>query len=128
MNKLSFEVGRRYSAHAIADVVGGSYMPYLPTSSGRIVAGRFTLEKNPDAPDEVLVQDKPRIMAAARLLYQSGETIPVFLKERNADSGFVYRGRYRCTFLLTDPVEIAKRQRSVPRPLGAYFKLERVGD
>ena len=103
-------------------------MPYLPTSGGRIVAGRFILEMNPDAPGEVLVQDTPPIMKAARLLHESGEVIPVFIKNRKGDSGFRYQGRYRAVALSTDPDELEKRQRLVTRPLGAYFKLERVGD
>lgn len=76
-----FVVGEEYPLAVIQEAFGGDNMSYLPATGGRIVCGRFTTVMNPNAPERVLVGDRPRVKRKAELLAQQGGTLPVFMKQ-----------------------------------------------
>lgn len=100
MTKSEFVVGEEYPLALIQDAFGGDNMSYLPQAGGRIVCGRFTTDMNPNAPDRVLVGDRPRVKRKAELLAQQGGTLPVFMKQ--GPDRWRYHGLMRFVDYVTD--------------------------
>jgi len=75
-----FVVGQEYTMKVVQAVLGGDTMSYLPQVGGRIVFGRFTTDMNPEAPEKVLVGDRPQVKRKAELLARQGGVLPVFMK------------------------------------------------
>lgn len=124
-----FEIGKWYSSRDIHNEVGGELQTYLPEKDGQIVAGRFGLQMNPNAPGEVFVGNLPRVRDKAVMLSRQATPIPVFIKDKKSDRGFKYVGRYRAVHLLNDDSSIASAERRSDREdLAFVLRLERVGD
>lgn len=125
----AFKVGKLYSVQDVHDAVGGECQTYLPQRNHRIVAGRFSRQMNPLAPEFIYPEDKPQVRRKARMLLDQDDPIPVFVKERKADKLFVYLGRYRATRLSGSKAELTKASQLSGRKTLAYvMTLERVGD
>jgi len=124
-----FEVGKWYSAKDIADVVGGELQTYLPQREGRIVAGRFNKQMNPEAPERVYPARLPKVLDKAEILVRQGSPVPIFMKERKSDRGFKYLGRYKARSFSRDQASIDSAQRRSGRDdLAGVLELERVSD
>jgi len=93
---MSFVKDKLYTRQEIQQLVGGEIQTYLPQSNKIILAGCFSRELNPDAPNEIQAGNAHRVSAKAYLLSQQPETIfPVFLKEKKKDKHYSYIGRYK---------------------------------
>lgn len=124
-----FTVGKQYSVKEIAAVLGGELQTYLPQKSGRIVAGRFNKQMNPEAPEKVYPARSPRVVEKADLFVEQRSPVPVFLKDKKSSAGFQYLGQYRATIFRKDSESIkAAEQRSGRNNLAGILELERVGD
>ena len=89
-----FEIGKLYTWHDIhAEVGGDGKQWYLPAVDGRIVAGCFRLDGNPDAPDIILPGNGPFIKQAARQFTSQGNVVPVFIKQKV--NQWKYMGMYK---------------------------------
>jgi hypothetical protein len=110
-------------------------MPYLPRLYGRVASGWFILDMDPDAPHEVLVEDKPSVRARAVDYASSGVAIPVFVKEtRKARYQYVgiYKAREHWT-KTSHPREVAQRENSLKgtsgeRAIYSVLILERLNN
>ena len=105
----SFTVGQTYKMDEIRAVTGGEIQSYLPQRDGRIVCGRFTLKMNPDAPEEVPVGVKKKVVEKAETLSRQADSrIPVFTKPDGRGSEWTYRGVYEFKDLIDDADAIAR--------------------
>jgi DNA-binding phage protein len=123
-------VGKTYSRKQISEVVGGGYQSYLPTVNGRVVCGCFwaTPEVNRDAPERVSFGGSPEALPKAKIIARQPEPIPIFLAH-DEYGVWKYMGRYRCTGLSFDPVEIKQEMAANPeRPVVGFICFERVSD
>jgi putative zinc finger/helix-turn-helix YgiT family protein len=109
-----FTVGRRYSREEISDKLGGSRVAYLPFKDGRVVCGCFRPdpEYNPNAPEEILLDEGPVIQESAKLVSEQQEPIPVFLFKGNCE--WEYVGLYRCCGFETDPKLLQRKMQQNP--------------
>lgn len=96
-----FEKGSVYTRGQIREALGGSSRDALPTRSGKVVCACITLEKNPRAPEEMVVCSGGRAARLAREFALSGEAVPVFVRARRG--GWEYAGRRRVRSLIEDP-------------------------
>jgi hypothetical protein len=78
----TLKIGNPYTRDEIHELWGGDKQSYLPHVGGRIVCGCFDPALNKAAPIEIDVGNAPKVLECARLLAQTGNAIPVFLKER----------------------------------------------
>lgn len=121
----SFVLGALYTRREISDKIGGSMQSYLPRANGRVVAGCFTTELNPEAPFEVLVGDGVEILKSARALAVQGGFIPVFMKiDVNQ---WEYAGDFRCTDYTESPRLVNERARAAGREAVGLLSLEMIG-
>lgn len=102
---------RKGSIYAHADLInafGGEVKGgiFLPTREGRIVCGCITTEMNPEAPECVLIGDKPRVVTRAEKMAAQGGTIPMFVKR--GINQWEYRGMYDFVRLSRDPNEFSQ--------------------
>jgi len=95
-----FIKGHKYTRDEIHSSLGGSVQSYLPTKSGRVVCGAFTLNLNPDAPRIVLPGTGPRIEQSARLFTEQQSAIPIFIKRQV--NQWEYVGLYKVEHLIED--------------------------
>ena len=95
-----FVKGNKYTRSEIHSVLGGSVQSYLPTKSGRVVCGAFTLNLNPDAPRIVLPGTGPRIKQSARLFAKQQSAIPIFIKRQV--NAWEYVGFYKVERIVED--------------------------
>ena len=74
--------GQRYTWSEIVDETGADGSPpyYLLHRDGKVVAGCFTLELNPEAPLVVLAGDGPQVREWADLFCVQTGSIPVCVK------------------------------------------------
>ena len=54
---------------------------YIRTKNGKVMGLAITSEKNPEAPEIIVVGTGPRIIKNAELLVDCGEFVPVYLKQ-----------------------------------------------
>jgi hypothetical protein len=98
------DVGDYYSRFQIHDMLGGEIQSYLPQRNGQIVCGCFTKHFNPDAPEEIQVGNRPKVVKKTNLLSSQNTAIPVFMKDcaRVSKSERIWRycGQYRFKVLL----------------------------
>lgn len=121
----SFNKGQDYSRSDIHAQVGGSIQSYLPDVNGKIVAGCFRLDTNPDAPKVILPGNGPQIKRVAKLLASGKYAIPVFIKQAVNQWRFV--GNFRVNRICDDPVEIRKQsQRSGRSDISGILYLSEV--
>jgi hypothetical protein len=112
---MVFVQGRSYTREFIRDHLGGDPYSFLPESGGRIVCGCFSDEKNPEAPDEILVggSGENGNLRKARTLSRQDGPIPVFLKQDVKK--WRYSGIYRARGLIEDRAYIERKQRMAGR-------------
>jgi len=103
---MTFEYGKHYTRDEIHAALGGGKQAYLPTSHGRVVAGCFLREANPDAPDVVLPGFGRDIERTANLFASQGNAVPVFMKRTT--NKWRYVGCYRVMRQSEERAEIAE--------------------
>ena len=87
-----FIVDNSYTREDIHNEVGGSVQSFLPTVDGRVVCACLSKEMNPNAPNEILVGNKPRVVKSAEQFSKQSFAVPVFIKE--ASNEWIYQGDY----------------------------------
>jgi hypothetical protein len=95
-----FERGKVYSRLAIQRALGGGLQDYLPHVDGRVVAGCFSKDLNPQAPNVILPGTGPEIERWARVFAEQGTAVPVFIKQRSNE--WYCMGAFRCLRLAED--------------------------
>jgi hypothetical protein len=98
---VTFEKGSVYTRRQIHEVVGGSARAALPTRGGTVVCACLTREKNPRAPQEMVVGGKERSVRLARTLAASGAAVPVFVRTRQG--GWEFTGVRRVRSVIEEP-------------------------
>jgi len=121
-----FQRKRLYSRREIHDALGGgSIQSYLPTVDGRVVAGCFTTNLNPEAPNRIFAGDGPIIRSSAHLAASQREPFPVFLKRGNKQFEFI--GNFRGAGIDENPNALQQANRRSNRTdVTAILTLERV--
>jgi hypothetical protein len=97
----SFERGRAYTRAEIHAVLGGSRRAALPTKAGRVVCACLTRERNPRAPEEIVIGGNERSARLARELAASGAAVPVFVRQSRGEWG--YEGERRVRAVVDEP-------------------------
>ena len=77
---MNLQVGQYYTRWQIHDILGGETQSVFPQVKGKIVCGCFSKVNNPDAPERILVGDRPKVIGKALLLSKQSVPIPVFVK------------------------------------------------
>lgn len=96
-----FEKGAVYTRGQIHEALGGSSRSALPTRGGRVVCACLTREKNPRAPEEMVIGGKERAVRLARAFASSGAAVPVFVRARRG--GWEFAGARRVRSVVEDP-------------------------
>ena len=105
---MKFRKGSTYSHENLIEAFGGEVKGgiFLPTRDGRVVCGCITTVMNPEAPECVLIGDKPRVVARAEKMAAQGGSIPIFVKRRVNE--WEYRGMYDFVRLSREPRDFAQ--------------------
>lgn len=100
---MSFQKGEIYTHADLIECFGGEVKGgiFLPTRDGRIVCGCVTTTMNPEAPECILIGDKPRVVARADKMADQGGAIPIFVKR--GKNQWEYRGIYDFVRLTKTP-------------------------
>ena len=98
---VPFERGSVYTRGQIHEALGGSARAALPTRGGKVVCACLTREKNPRAPEEMVIGSKDRAVRLARAFAASGEAVPVFVRTRRG--GWEYTGERRVRAVIEEP-------------------------
>jgi hypothetical protein len=126
---MSLIKGQRYTWSEIVDETGADGSPpyYLLHRDGKVVAGCFTLEINPEAPLVVLAGDGPQIREWADLFCAQTSSIPVCVKSGLGE--WLCCGNFRLVRSSTDPAEIARHSAQARRSdvYKLFFLQEVVG-
>ncbi len=118
-----FQKGSVYTRGQIREAVGGSARAALPTRGGKVVCACLTLEKNPRAPEEMVVGGKERAVRLARAFAASREAVPVFVRTRRG--GWEYAGERRVRSVIDDPgALLALVAEGAPLDISAAMQLE----
>lgn len=96
-----FDKGSVYTRGQIHEAFGGSSWAALPTRGGKVVCVCLTLEKNPRAPNEMVIGCNARAVRLARAFAASGAAVPVFV--RMPRGGWEYNGERRVRAVIDDP-------------------------
>ena len=112
---MSLIKGQRYTWSEIVDETGADGSPpyYLLHRDGKVVAGCFTLEINPEAPLVVLAGDGPQIREWADLFCAQTSSIPVCVKSGLGE--WLCCGNFKLVRSSTDPAEIARHSAQARR-------------
>ncbi|GAB3216157.1 protein NO VEIN domain-containing protein [Pseudaeromonas pectinilytica] len=97
-------------AHELA---GGD--SYIRTKNNVVKGLAVTTEKNPEAPEIIIVGAGDRIIANAKLFLEQQQYVPVYVKQ--AVSSWKYLGSYKADRYSQDPEVIEKHRKH--RPLGS---------
>jgi hypothetical protein len=120
---VPFEKGSVYTRGQIHEAVGGSARAALPTRGGKVVCACLTREKNPRAPEEMVIGGKDRAVRLARAFAASGEAVPVFVRTRRG--GWEYAGDRRVRTVIEDPgALLALVSEGAPLDISAVLQLE----
>jgi hypothetical protein len=113
---MSLIKGRRYTWSEIVDATGADGTPpyYLLHRDGKVVAGCFTLELNPEAPLVVLAGQGPQLTELADLFCAQTGSIPVCVKSGMGE--WLSCGDFKLVRSSTDPAEIASHVVEARRP------------
>jgi len=126
---MSLIKGQRYTWSEIVDETGADGSPpyYLLHRDGKVVAGCFTLEINPEAPLVVLAGDGPQIREWADLFCAQTSSIPVCVKSSLGE--WLCCGNFKLVRSSTDPAEIARHSAQARRSdvYKLFFLQEVVG-
>ena len=118
-----FEKGAIYTRGQIHGALGGSSRTALPTRAGRVVCACLTREKNPRAPEEMVIGGKDRALRLARAFAASGEAVPVFVRTRRG--GWEYTGERRVRTVIEDPgALLALVAEGAPLDIAAALQFE----
>jgi hypothetical protein len=117
--------GKVYSRAAIQRMLGGGLQDYLPHIDGRIVAGCFSKDLNPQAPNVVLPGTGPEIERWGRVFAEQKTAVPVFIKQRSNE--WYCMGDFRCVRIADDAATIQQHaQRADRSDVTMVLFLERV--
>lgn len=120
---VHFEKGLLYTRRHIHEALGGSSRAALPTRGGKVVCVCLTREKNPRAPEEMVIGGKDRSIRLARAFTESGEAVPVFVRTRRG--GWEYTGERRVRSLIEDPgALLALVAEGAPLDIAVALQLE----
>jgi len=120
---VRFEKNTFYTRRQIHEACGGSARAALPTRGGKIVCACLTHEKNPRAPQEMVIGSKDRAVRLARAFAASGEAVPVFVRTRRG--GWEYTGERRVSRVIEDPgALLALVAEGAPLDISAALQLE----
>ena len=120
---VPFEKGSVYTRGQIREAVGGSARAALPTRGGKVVCACLTREKNPRAPEEMVIGSKDRAVRLARAFAASGEAVPVFVRTNRG--GWEYTGNRRVRTVIEDPgALLALVAEGAPLDISAALQLE----
>jgi hypothetical protein len=87
-----FRIGEAYTRRQIHDQLGGSVQSFLPTVDGEVVCACLSRDMNPDAPDVILVGNKPIVLQSAEQFSKQTTSVPVFIKKISKE--WIYVGDY----------------------------------
>lgn len=122
---ISFEIGQPYTRNQIHEVLGGDKSSSFPQRHKRIVCGCFSLERNPQAPQVILIEDKAKVVEKLHLLLSQNESIPVFVKRFS--SHWVYQGYFRVLNYSTNEQEVEEMKKiSLRDNIVAVLHLEKA--
>lgn len=99
--RAPFERGRNYTRGEIQAAFGGSRRAAFVTKARTVVCLCLTREKNPRAPDEMVIGGREPSLRLAREFAASGAAVPVFV--RAARGGWDYAGQRRVRAAVDDP-------------------------
>jgi hypothetical protein len=119
---------RRYTWSEIVDETGADGSPpfYLLHRDGKVVAGCFTLELNPEAPRVVLAGDGPQVREWADIFCAQAGSIPMCVKSGMGE--WLCCGNFKLVRSSTDPAEIARYSAQANRTdIYKIIYLEEVG-
>ena len=120
---VCFEKGSLYTRGQIREAVGGSARAALPTRGGKVVCACLTREKNPRAPEEMVIGGKDRAVRLAKAFAASGAAVPVFVRTRRG--GWEYTGERRVRSVIEDPgALLALVAEGAPLDISAALQLE----
>ena len=120
---VRFEKGSLYTRGQIHEAVGGSVRAALPTREGRVVCACLTFEKNPRAPEEMVIGSKERAVRLARAFAASGDAVPVFVRTRRG--GWEYTGDRRVRTVIEAPgALLALVAEGAPLDISLALRLE----
>lgn len=120
---VPFEKGAVYTRGQIRQAIGGNARAALPTRGGRVVCACLTRERNPRAPQEMVIGGRDRAVRLARLFAASGEAVPVFVRTRRG--GWEYTGDRRVRAVIEDPgALLALVAEGAPLDIAAALQLE----
>jgi predicted HNH restriction endonuclease len=118
-------IGKLYSWKEVTKNWGGDET-YLSKRGGRIVCATLDAEKNPDAPDVMVVGHKTLNKRRAEEFCRQKGPIPIFIKE--AKNQWRYKGRYSVAGFITDPKELAAIAKHAPGTLSRVIFLQSEDD
>lgn len=120
---VPFERGSVYTRGQIHEAVGGSARAALPTRGGKVVCACLTREKNPRAPEEMVIGGNTRAVRLARAFAASGAAVPVFVRMRRG--GWEYAGNRRVRAVIEDPgALLALVAEGAPPDIAAALQFE----
>jgi len=120
---VRFEKGSLYTRGQIHEAVGGSVRAALPARGGRVVCACLTFEKNPRAPEEMVIGTGERAVRLARAFAASGAAVPVFVRTRRGD--WEYTGERRVRSVIEDPgALLALAAAGAPLDISLALRLE----
>lgn len=112
----SFKIGTFYSNAEIAKLGGGVQSFLAATKDGRVVAGRFHEDINPQLPTRLWVGGNKERLRTARLFRSQSDFIPVFVKPKKRRRGpkrWRFDGRWRVTNRTPHPTRDEEEARIV---------------
>jgi hypothetical protein len=119
--------GKVYSRAAIQRALGGGLQDYLPHVNGEVVAGCFSKDLNPQAPNVILPETGPEIERWARVFAEQKTAVPVFIKQRSNE--WYCMGKFRCVRIADDAATVCDHARRAQRDdVTMVLFLERVKD
>ncbi|MBH8581648.1 DUF3883 domain-containing protein [Bisbaumannia pacifica] len=114
------------TTRALAERLAGGDS-YIRTKGGEVKGLAVTTGHNPEAPEVIVVGNRPRVVANAERLMACDQAVPVYIKQ--AVEAWAYRGEFRATTFSRDPevIERYRRHRPAEGIAGILF-LEEVVD
>ena len=120
---VRFEKGSFYTRGQIREVFGGSVRAALPTREGKVVCACLTVERNPRAPEEMVIGGTDRAVRQARAFAASGEAVPVFVRARRG--GWEFTGVRRVNSTIEVPEALrAPVPEGQPQDISVVLRLE----
>jgi hypothetical protein len=66
---------------------------------------------NPNAPREIFAGDRPKVRKKAELIANQPENVfPVFIKAKQSDREYFFRGMFKCIGITNDRATISKAE------------------